>query len=97
MYARLLLFTIDPNKSWSMQDVVTKLDGLLKKRRGFKGATYLCDDELGEYGALVLWESPEDAVAARNPFLLRFKQVVDGLLKEPIWYPLFEVVEPRLQ
>ena len=57
MYARLLLFRLEPGSLAATQELVNRFDPVIKARKGFKSVTYFADDKVGEYGVFVLWES----------------------------------------
>ncbi len=95
MYARLILFTIGPGKRAVAEKMVVQFAPALRSRKGFKGATFLADDSVGEYGSLVLWETKEDAEDAAKNLFPEVQKALSGLVKEPPRHPLFEVVEVK--
>lgn len=46
------------------QGMAKKWAPIFQAHRGFKGVTFIRDEEIGEYGALVFWNSEEAATAA---------------------------------
>jgi hypothetical protein len=94
MYARLHLFKLDSGERPMMQELIDKFDPILSSRKGFKDATYFGDDTEGEYGALILWESENDAKSAREDLYPLLERALNGKLKEKPRSPLFEVYEP---
>jgi hypothetical protein len=95
-YARLLQFKMKPGSGSVIQELVNKFDPVLKARKGFKGVTFFSDATTGESGALILWDSEENAEAARAEVFPKFEEAVKGLLTEPPRHPLFKVIEPKV-
>ena len=89
MQARLILFKLEPGSRSTAEKIADQFAPVLKSRKGFRDATFILDDEAGEYGAIVLWESKEDAEAAA--------EALSGIAKETPRHPLFEVYEPLSQ
>ena len=97
MHARLLLFNVKPGRGSKARALANKLNDAFKNLKGFESATYLSGDvTVGSYAVLVLWKSFEEAVAGRDVLLPKLKEVLNGRLQGPIWYPLFEVIEPKI-
>lgn len=94
MFARLLLFRLEPGSRSKAEELVSTFDGMLRARKGFKDVTFLADDDSGEYGALTVYESREDAQAAYDALFPGLQQALTGLAKEPPHETLFEVVVP---
>jgi len=92
MYGRMLIFQTDNGKSACMQDIADKLDEILHRTKGFLSAIYLTDEIIGEHGALILWDSEQNARDARRLVFVRLKELLDDLLVDSIWFPLFKVV-----
>jgi hypothetical protein len=63
--------------------------------RGFKGTTFFANRETGEYGALSLRESREDAEAATVSLCPKLQEVAGGMLKGPTIARTFELCEPK--
>ncbi len=95
MYARLLLFTLGPGNRSTVEKLAAQFAPVLKARKGFKSVTFFGDDTAGEYGAFILWESREDAEAAREAVFPVFEKAVSGMLKGPPTHPLYEVIEVK--
>ena len=94
--ARLLLFKLSPGSAAFFQGVVSKIDTPLKARKGFRGVTYFTDDATGECGGFVLWDSEENAEAARIEIFPKFEAALKGMMKETPRHPLFAVFEPEV-
>ncbi len=94
MFARLLLFRLEPGSRSTAQELATAFDGMLKARKGFRDVTFLADDDSGEYGALTVYESKEDAQAAFDALFPGLQQALSGIAKEPPRETFFEVMAP---
>lgn len=68
---------------------------IMKNLKGFKRATFFADFATGEYNTLVLWESKEDAEAARSITSPKLQEAMGNVLKAPPVRKLFEVYEPK--
>ena len=86
---------MEPGKPKLMQELVNQLNATFKKRKGFKGATYFADEVLGQFGALVLWDSEKNATFVRSAVFSKTKEVANGLRKGPLLFQLFKVVEQK--
>ncbi len=95
MYARLVLFTLGPGMRSAAEKVADEMNLKVKARKGFKNVNFLGDDETGEYGAFVLWETKEDAEAGKEALLPVLQNALSGIAKSPPNIKLFEVIEPK--
>jgi len=94
MFARLLLFKLEPGSRSTASELASAFDTMLKARKGFHSVTFLADDNGGEYGALTVYETREDAQAAYEALFSGLEQALSGIAKAPPHEKLFEVVEP---
>jgi len=65
MVAQLIQFNKDgllPTE----QRMIEKWASVFKAQMGFKGVTFIRDDDIGKYGVLLFWKSEEYATAARK-------------------------------
>lgn len=60
MYAMWTIFTLGPGMREAADRLCEQCGPVLDSLKGFKGATFIGDDSIGEYGALSLWESKDD-------------------------------------
>jgi hypothetical protein len=67
----------------------------VKARKGFKSVASLEDDEAGKYGSFILWESREDAEAAKEALFPILQNALTGIAKDPPTIRLFEAYEPK--
>jgi len=95
MYARLVMFTLGPGMRSTAEKLADQFASAHKTLKGFKSATFIGDDTVGEYGALTLWESKEDAEAAGTALGPKLEQALSGIVKGPPTRRLFEVYEPK--
>ncbi len=95
MYARLTLFTLGPGMRSTAEKIVGEMNPKVKARKGFKSINYLGDDEAGEYGAFILWETKEDAAASKEALFPILQSKLTGIAKGPPTLKLFEVIEVR--
>jgi len=94
MYANLVTFNLAPGKPKQREKLIQKFDPALKATKGFKQVTFLGNDETGQGGALMVWETKEDAEAAFQAMFPQLQQALEGLVKEPPIRAVFEVIEP---
>ena len=95
MYARLTLFTLGPGQREFAEGLADKLAPLFVTLKGFKSTTFMSDFDAGEYGALSVWETKEDADAAGEVLAPRLKEAVGDRLKGPPTIKVMEVYEPK--
>ena len=63
MVVQLMHFSKDGSTP-TTQGMAKKWAPIFQAHMGFKGVTFIRDEEIGEYGALVFWNSEEAATAA---------------------------------
>ena len=96
MYARLVLFTLGPEMcSTAEKIIIDAMNPKIKDRKGFKNLNFLGDDEAGEYGAFILWETKEDAESAKEALFPILQSKLTGIAKSPPTLKLFEAKEPK--
>ncbi len=95
MYARLLLFKLGPGNRSTAEKLAAQFAPAIRSRKGFKSVMFFGDDTTGEYGSFVLWESKEDAEAAREAIFPVFEKAMSGMLKGPPTHPLYEVIKVK--
>lgn len=95
MYARLIMFTLGPGMRPTSEELADQFASLHKTLKGFRAATYIGDDTVGEYGALSIWESKEDEEAASVALRPKLEQALSGIAKGPPTSRSFEVYEPK--
>ena len=95
MYARLVMFTLGPGMRTTADKLADQFSSIHENMKGFKGATYIGDDSIGEYGCLTIWESKEDAEASGMDLRPKLEQALSGIAKGPPTSRLFVVFEPK--
>jgi hypothetical protein len=95
MYARLVLFTLGPGMRSTGEKLADQFAPALGAQKGFKSVTFFLDDIVGEYGALSLWESKEDADASSAALDPQLQQALTGIVQGPPTLLLFEVYESK--
>jgi heme-degrading monooxygenase HmoA len=95
MYARLVLFTLGPGTRSTGEKLADQFAPALRAQKGFKSVTFFLDDIVGEYGALSLWESKEDADAASAALDPQLQQALTGIVQGPPTLQFFEVYESK--
>ena len=94
MYARLIMFTLGQGKRPFAEGMAKQFQGIMQGMKGFKNATFLVDEGVGEYGLLSLWETKEDAESAADAMRPGFQQALEGKVQGPPSVRMFEVFEP---
>jgi heme-degrading monooxygenase HmoA len=95
MYASLLTLNLGPGMRSAAEKLVDQSYPVLKKLKGFKGATYFGDVTVGEYHSLILWESKEAAEAAYAITAPKTQEAAGSILKAPPTRKVFEVYKPK--
>ena len=95
MYARLVLFTLGPGMRSTAEEIADEMGPKVKARKGFKSVNFLSDDEAGEYGAFILWETKQDAEDAKEALFPILQSKLTGIVKGPPTRKTFEVMEPK--
>ncbi len=65
-----------------------------KAQEGLKSVTFLADDDNGQYAALSLWDTREDAEAAGEALRAGLQQALHGIAAGPPTISLYEVYTP---
>ncbi len=92
-YARLTLFTLGPGQRSKAEALAKEMLPLVKAQPGNEGATFLMDEENGEYGAFILFDTKEHADAAKEAMLPIVMSKIGDIMKGPPSLKLFEVYE----
>lgn len=94
MYARLIMFTLGEGKRAFAEGIAKQFHTAMQGLKGFKDATYVADEVIGEYGVLSLWETKEDAEAAGAAMGPGLQQALQGHVQGPPSIRLLEVFQP---
>lgn len=92
-YARLTLITLGPGQRAKAEPLAEEMVPVVKALPGNQGATFLMDEENGEYGAFLLWDTKEHAEAAKEKMLPILMSKIGDVAKGPPSLKLFEVYE----
>ena len=95
MYAQLVMFTLGPGMRAEAEQMADAFNLAHKSLKGFKNATFLGDDSIGDYGSLTIWETPEDLQAAGNILRPKMQEALSGIAKGEPTVRVFEVYEPK--
>ena len=95
MYARLVLFTLGPGMRSTAEEIANEMVPKVKAQKGLKSVNFLGDDEAGEYGAFILWETKQDAEDAKEALFPILQSKLTGIAKGPPTLKMFEVMFPK--
>ncbi|MFC1869308.1 antibiotic biosynthesis monooxygenase family protein [Thermodesulfobacteriota bacterium] len=95
MYATMTLFTTKPGMREAMEKLADDLSHVFSGLKGFKSEMFIVDPEVDEYGGFVVWESKEDAEAARETTGSLMQEALSEIVKGPPIRRMFEVYEPK--
>ena len=95
MYAQIVILKTAPGKRSEAEKLADQSFAALKGVKGFKGVTYLGDDDNSEYGSLYLWETKEDLDAVMKELMPRMQEATNALAIEPPFRRIYEVYEPK--
>ena len=93
MYANWVTFNLGAGKRQQAEEMGKGFRPAFEKLKGFERVMFLGNDETGEYGALVIWETKEDAETAFQAVFPQLQEAVKGKVKEPPKRVLFEVIK----
>ena len=95
MYVRLVMFTLGPGERSTAEKLADELVPAIKAQKGCNTCKFITDDEVGEYGIVVLWDSKEDAEAAAGVIGPRLQTALADIVKGPPSIRLYQVYEPK--
>ena len=93
MYARLATVNVVPGSRPTMEAIAEQLAPIYRGQKGFKGITFIFDDEGSTYGSLTLWATREDAEAAQMTGGARGQRATAAIATGPTRVQIFEVYE----
>ena len=94
-YARLTLFTLGPGTRAAAEALADEMLPQVRALPGSEGVTFLVDEENGEYGAFLLWDTKEHAEAAKEKMIPILMSKIGETIKGTPSLTLFEVYEPK--
>ena len=92
MYLRLVRFNCGPGKRAVAEKLGDELLPAIREQPGCLSASVFGDDQDGEYGVLVRWDSQEHADAAAAVIRPRLEEHLAGHVQSPPEARLFEVI-----
>jgi heme-degrading monooxygenase HmoA len=92
MYARLVRFSFGTGKQAEAQAIADDIAPLIASQQGCQGVTVFGDENDGEYGIFVLWESEAEANAAAQVVRPKLEEHLAGNAKAPPDARLFKVL-----
>ena len=92
MFARLVRFRFEPGQRAAAQAAADDLAPLISAQPGCGGVTVFGDDNDGQWGIFVLWDSQANADAAAQVIRPKLDQHLSGLVQGPPETRLFEVI-----
>lgn len=95
MYVRIIRFTLGPGSRSTAERLADEIVPAIRAQNGCNKCLFLTDDDAGDYGIVVLWESKEDAVAAAAVIGPRLTKALSDITEVPDSRQLFEVYEPK--
>ncbi len=98
MYARLSLLALGPGTRLQAEKLADRHAPIWRQQHGFRGITFLGDDERGAYGNLSVWDTREDAEAAAAVIGEHLEQDLRAVglhLQGPLSPRVFEVYEAK--
>ena len=93
MYGRLVTVTAVPGSRPSMEAVAAQLAPIYRRLKGFKGISFLVDEQADTYGSFSLWESREDAEAVQQTAGARVQEAIASIATGPMQVQIFEIYE----
>lgn len=94
MYTRFVLFTLGKGKHDAAKEVAGRFENAMKDLKGYKGSTFIADENIGEYGVLSMWETAQDAKQADASLAPDFIKSLFGQVQHPPIRRILEVFQP---
>ena len=95
MYLRLVRFTLGEGARSTAEKLADEFIPAIKAHTGCSECVFITDDDAGEYGIVVHWDSKENADAAAAAIGPRLSKALAEVTEEPASMRLFEVYEPK--
>jgi hypothetical protein len=95
MYTRLVRFSLGPGKQDVAQALADDIAPLIESQAGCGGVTVFGDENDGEYGLFVLWETEEQANAAARLVRPKLDELLSPHAKGPPDARLFKLISNR--
>jgi heme-degrading monooxygenase HmoA len=95
MFARLVVLSLEPGNLPATVKMAEAHAPILRRLHGFRGLTFLHNDERCEYGSFSLWDTQEDAEAVSRVDELQVREAFMKVMKGRPSVRIFEVYEPK--
>lgn len=92
MYARLVRFSLAPGKHAAAQAIADDLAPQIASQPGNRGVTVFGDEDAGQFGLFVLWESLENAMEASALMSPKLNAHLEGNIQGPLDVHVFKVL-----
>ena len=90
-YARLVMLNLGSGMRTNALKILSEMEPLTEAKQGFEKIYAFGNDDTGEYGAFILWDTKEAAEATKDALLPVLKSKTSGIAKSPPDEKLFEV------
>ena len=95
MYVRLVRFTLGQGARAAAEKLADEYIPAIKAHDGCSECLFITDDDAGEYGIVVIWDSKEHAGVAAAAIGPRLSKALAEVSDKPASMQLFEVYEPK--
>lgn len=94
MLTRLVRFHMDPGQGPAARSLADGIIPAIRTQRGCRSVRLILDDEIGDYGLIIRWETKEDAMAASEVIGPQLMPAIEKIATAPAVVQLFEEYEP---
>ena len=94
MFTRLVRFHLEPGQGSSVRSLADGIIPAIRAQRGCRSVWLILDDETGDYGLVIRWETKEDANAAAAIIGPQLMPAIAKIAAAPAVLQLFEEYEP---
>ena len=95
VYARLSKYRAMPGMASALEQVPTTFQPMVEAQPGFRGATYLANDDTGEFAVLTLWDTEEGADLLGETVVPRVLECMRDVFRGPPEVTIYEVMDQR--
>jgi quinol monooxygenase YgiN len=90
MYIRLVTFQAAPGKKSEVAAIADQFIPHIKAKPGNRSCHFLMDDEAGEYGMVIFWDTKENADAAKAAIGPQLIPMLEAMASGPVKITLYE-------
>ena len=87
-------FAVPPGMGTRMERLADQMKMGMSQMKGFVSVTFFVNEAISVYGGFSVWETREDAIAARELTTPKLKEALEGILIGDIGREVFEIYEP---